>query len=43
MSNLELMKKRIEFNRKKQEEDFQKAIQLRLASKGKEPTKTAGS
>lgn len=37
MSNLELMKKRIEFNKRKQEVEFEKLIRLRMASKGKEP------
>lgn len=34
MSNLDLMRKRIEHNRKKQEEDYKKEYNLRLARKG---------
>ena len=33
-SQIELMRKRIEHNRKKQEEDYQKELNLRLAKKG---------
>ena len=34
MSNLDLMRKRIEHNRNKQQEDYEKEIALRLAKKG---------
>ena len=34
MSNLDLMRKRIEHTRKKQKEDYEKELALRLASKG---------
>ena len=34
MSNLDLMRKRVEHTRKKQQEDYEKEIALRLAKKG---------
>ena len=34
MSNLDLMRKRVEHNRKKQQEDYEKEYALRLARKG---------
>lgn len=34
MSNLDLMRKRIEHNRNKQQEDYEKELALRLAKKG---------
>jgi hypothetical protein len=37
-AQLALMKARIEHNRKKQEEDYQKEINLRLAAKGIKPS-----
>jgi hypothetical protein len=37
MSNLDLMRKRIEHTRKKQEEDYKKELALRLAKKGIKP------
>lgn len=37
MSNLDLMRKRIEHTQKKQKEDYQKELALRLAKKGIKP------
>lgn len=34
MSNLDLMRKRVEHNRNKQQEDYEKELALRLAKKG---------
>lgn len=34
MSNLDLMRKRIEHNRNKQQEDYEKELALRLAKRG---------
>lgn len=34
MSNLDLMRKRVEHTRKKQQEDYEKELALRLAKKG---------